>query len=114
VARVVEQRARHLLDRPARRRPGRWRIALRGMLSCSAVSGLCASTSPPADLTSRSPWLPSEPLPDITMQIACSWRSPASERKKRSIGSGIFGSRSPLLRQSWPARSSSERSGGIT
>ncbi|HEY5436494.1 MAG TPA: hypothetical protein VIK13_14775 [Candidatus Limnocylindrales bacterium] len=62
-------------------------IALRGIASYSAVSGLWAIASPPASAMARMPSVPSFPVPDSTMPIDRSPRSRARDRKKVSIGS---------------------------
>lgn len=61
-------------------------MALRGMPSYSVDSGFWAMTIPPSPLTTRIPRDPSLPVPESTMQIACSCRSWAGERKKKSMG----------------------------
>ena len=59
-------------------------IALRGMLSYSASSGACTSSSPPCPLMAWIPTAPSLPEPD-RMMAAPSPCSSAKERKKLSI-----------------------------
>ena len=45
-------------------------MALRGMPSYSVEFGLWAMTMPPSALISLSPWVPSLPVPESTMQMA--------------------------------------------
>ena len=66
-------------------------MALRGMLSNFAVAGSCTITVPFFSFMARSPILPSEPMPERMTPTPSSFRSSASERKKKSIGR-----RSPL------------------
>ena len=53
------------------------------MLSCVALSALCTTVSPHLSFTSRSPRVPSWPLPESRMQAAFSPQASASERKRR-------------------------------
>ena len=45
-------------------------MALRGIPSYSASSGICAMVMPPSSLMDFSPTVPSEPVPERTMHIA--------------------------------------------
>ncbi len=51
-----------------------------------AEGGSWTIAMPNSAFTARSPSVPSAPVPERMMQIACSRWSAASERKKQSIG----------------------------
>src|ERR1035438_6640869 len=61
-------------------------MALRGMPSNLADSGVCTKTAPAFSLMARRPSVPSEPIPERMTPMLCSSWSSASERKKKSIG----------------------------
>ena len=89
-------------------------MALRGIPSYAAESRVWAIAMPPSPLTTLRPRLPPVPVPERTMQIARSFRSCASERKKKSIGRrkprGAPGSSSC----SFPFSKAMSRFGGMT
>ncbi len=66
-------------------------MALRGIPSCSAVSGLWTITRPPSALIALSPSVPSLPVPEKMMQMARSCWHSARLRKKPSMGRGMPG-----------------------
>jgi hypothetical protein len=66
-------------------------MALRGIPSCSAVSGLWTIARPPSVLIALSPRVPSLPVPETMMQMARSCWYSARLRKKPSMGRGMLG-----------------------
>ena len=61
-------------------------MTLRGMPSNLALSGSWAMTRPPTSFTALTPLVPSDPVPERTTAMACSFFSSAREAKKASMG----------------------------
>lgn len=88
--------------------------ALRGMSPNCAVWVSCASVSPPPPRTARTPSDPSEPDPEKRMPMACSWRSSARARKKKSMGMRMPCSVTGSVKNSMPLRIPKYWLGGMT
>ena len=88
-------------------------MALRGIPSCSAVSGLWTITRPPSALIALSPSVPSLPVPETMMQMARSCWYSARLRKKPSMGRGMPGRATAVPRCRTPPLIVSSAFGGM-
>ena len=61
-------------------------MTLLGMPSNLALSGAWAMTRPPCSFTVLTPLVPSDPVPERTATMACSFFSSAREAKNTSMG----------------------------